>query len=366
MKFMRIKKITVIGVGLAAMMMVQGCGRGNAPVAGATRTVDLGGGVSMELVWIPPGTFMMGSTPEEREWAAGPEGKGEARWYTDEGDSPRRVEIAQGFWMGQTTVTRGMFRRFVEEENYRTEAERDGRAFAYDPQTGFWDVLDGKSWRDPGFEQTDAHPVVCITWNDAMAFCDWLTRIELEAGRLPAGYEYRLPGEAEWEYAARGGERERTMFWLSGEAEWEYAAHGGERERTMFWWGDSLADGRGSFNAAGTDRLPDGSRWTQGYDWEDGFAFTSPVDHYGARGRNGFGLADMLGNVWEWCYDGYDAKAAHATIWQEDTSRRVLRGGSFDSQPGYLRCAYRGRTHPANPNAVSGFRVVLAPRVVCR
>lgn len=300
--------------------------------------------LGLTMKWIPPGTFMMGSTEAERDWAADPNGgKGEASWFTDERD-PVEVRIENGFWMGQTTITRAMFRQFVEAENYRTEAERVGKAWTYNLEAGKWEETNGVSWRNPGFEQQANHPAVCVTWNDAMAFCDWLTRTQRAADGIPDGYEYRLPGEAEWEYAARGGRRERTWFW----------------------WGDNFADGRGRLNGAGADRFPNGSQWIRRYDWQDGFAFTSPVDHYGVRGRNGFGLADMAGNVREWCYDGFDGSGPHPTIWEGDTSWRVLRGGSFELPPGELRCAPRDWRPPSRPYATGGFRVVLAPVVVRR
>lgn len=159
---------------------------------------------------------------------------------------------------------------------------------------------------------------------------------------MPEGYQYRVPGEAEWEYAAQGG-----------------------RGRTRFWWGDDLADGHGRLNAAGTDQMPDGSRWPNHHEWADGFVFTSPVEHYGERGRNGFGLADMAGNVWEWCYDGYDTAAnrPHPTIWQGDTSLRMLRGACYTRPPGSLRSANRGRGQAGSPRPHRGFRIVLAPVV---
>lgn len=295
-------------------------------------------GLGLTMKWIPPGTFLMGSTRAERDWASDPDGgQGEAEWFTDEPD-PTEVFMENGYWMGQTPVTRGMFRNFVEAENYRTEAERAGSGRSMNIETERWEDAEGVSWKSPGLEQQEDHPVVYVSWNDAMAFCGWLTRTERTAGRLPEGYEYRLPGEAEWEYAARGGRRDSTRFW----------------------WGDDFEDGRGRMNGAGEDKLPDQSRWSNHYPWEDGFVYTSPVDHYGARGRNGFGLADMLGNVWEWCYDGYDPNGPHPVIWQEDTTVRMLRGASYMRPLGSLRVANRGRGQPDAPRPHRGFRIVLA------
>gem|GEM_PF-1934521 len=297
--------------------------------------------LGLTMKWIPPGDFFLGSTQEERSWAADPDGgKGEAAWATDESD-PLEVRIAQGFWIGQTTITRGMYRQFVEAVNYQTKAEKDGVSRIFNIRTNLWEDATGVSWRNPGYVQNDDHPVVFVSWKDAMAFCDWLTRRERAMNRVPVGYEYRLPGEAEWAYAARGGSETHTYFW----------------------WGDDFNEGKGRLNAAGADQMADESRWINGYDWEDGFIYTSPVDYYGAPGRNDYGLADMLGNVWEWCYDGYDPAQARAAIWQDDAKMRILRGGSYMRTPGSLRVANRGRGGIDGPRPHRGFRVVLAPAV---
>jgi sulfatase modifying factor 1 len=290
----------------------------------------------MLFKWIPPGRFMMGSTKAERIWAADPNGgRGEASWFTGERD-PFRVNIA-GFWLGETPVTVGQWKKFVADTNYHTDAEKQGQAHTFNGI--FWGNVKGKSWRDPGlpgYTPQDNHPVVCISWEDAMAFCHWLTKKERDAGYLPAHLEYRLPGEAEWEYAARGG-----------------------REGTRFWWGDEVADGRGRLNIAGTEQSSTGPGWADDWGFNDGYFTIAPVNAFGARGLNDFGLADMLGNVWEWCYDGYDNGGPHPTIWQRNVFERVLRGGSFGNLPGGVRCAYRGKKEPTIADASFGFRVAL-------
>ena len=189
------------------------------PRTGEARTVNLSGGMILEVVYIPPGEFMMGSTPEERAWATGIEGgatPGTTR-ESYEGEA-RLTRIRHGFWMGRTEVTVGQFRRFIKETGYVTDAEKPGgETQVFDPEwDGYhlttrvvhpWKSMKGKSWRDPnwGFPQREVYPVVCVSWNDARAFCDWLTKQEREAGRLPVGQVFRLPTDAEWEYACRGG-----------------------------------------------------------------------------------------------------------------------------------------------------------------
>jgi formylglycine-generating enzyme required for sulfatase activity len=306
------------------------------PKPGDTLRLDLGNGTAMELVWIPSGTCMIGSTPEEREWAVGSEGQGKEEWFKDEGDSPRSFTLKDGFWLGRTEVTVGQWKRFVEATRYETDAEKSGQAWCLDDSGGAWGWVKGKSWRDPNWLNVsvrDDHPVACISWNDAKAFCDWLNRQNKR--RLDEEYRFRLPGEAEWEYACRGGRKGSTKFW----------------------WGDRLSDGEGRLNGAGTEEIKRGSSWSAKYSWNDGYGWGAPVDSFGTKGRNGFGLADMLGNVWEWCEDVYQAGGANLTIGNANGAVRVLRGGSFDNVPGYLRCAYRAGYTASKPYSFFGFRV---------
>ena len=177
------------------------------PVQGEVKQVPLGKEIHMEVLYLPPGEFLMGSTAEERAWATGIEGG--ATPGTDresyEGDA-RPVRIKQGLWMGRTEVSVGQFRRFVEETGYVTDAEKPGgKTQCFDPEwTGYklttsvvhpWEPMPGKSWKDPNwaFPAQDHFPVVCVSWNDGRAFCHWLTERERTAGRLGKDLEYRLP-----------------------------------------------------------------------------------------------------------------------------------------------------------------------------
>ena len=315
------------------------------PHRGADWLIDVGHGRSMLLKWVPPGDFLLGSGARERDWAASPDGMCDAEWFDNEGDKPRRCRIKSGFWLGMTEVTRGQWKVFVADTGYKTAAEKNGKAICMKDEGG-WDWVKGKSWRDPnwakGVTLTDKIPVVCVNWNDVNVFCRWLTARERKAGRLPKGYEYRLPGEAEWEYACRAG-----------------AADG-----DMFWWGDSIMGGRGRINGAGSEslRLPGGRvvESTKHYYWDDHYGWGAPVCSYGKKGLNGFGLSDMVGNVWEWCYDCYDSRGAHMEINRSGDQGRVLRGGSFGNYPGELRCAFRRGDFPTVSSACLGFRVCLA------
>jgi formylglycine-generating enzyme required for sulfatase activity len=145
-----------------------------------------------------------------------------------------------------------------------------------------------------------------------MASCEWLNEREAKAGRLPTGYKVRLPAEAEWEYACRAG------------------------TRTKFWWGETKEGGARRLNWSGSS---------------DGFEFVSPVDHYGERGRNQFGLADMLGNVCEWCLDGYDEAGASLA------GGREAAGGSASEMVGHTTGTRR---------EVKCIKVILFCNICCK
>jgi formylglycine-generating enzyme required for sulfatase activity len=317
------------------------------PFAGAASAIDIGHGRLIIMKWIPPGNFMLGSTPEERSWAAGPGGCTAPAAMQNEGEKPQPCQIEKGFWLGATEVTRAQWKTFIKDTGYKTDGEKLGQAVCINDK-GKWDAVKGKSWHDPNWGTdiilTDKHPVVCVSWNDAMAFCSRITKMERNAGHLPDGYEYRLPTEAEWEYACRGG-----------------------RKIDMFWWGDSILDGKGRLNGTGSEsfKLPNGKTVSapKHYYWNDGFGWPAPVAAYGLKGRNNFGLWDMSGNVWEWCCDRYDPKGAHCKIYRGKGEKYAMRGASFGNYPGELRCAFRHGDWPNVPNASVGMRICLAPEI---
>ena len=278
----------------------------------------------IEMVWIPPGEFLMGSTAQEQAWAISNNLPPDIA--KTEGESPRRARITQGFWLGRTEITVGQWRRFVDATRYLSEAEKNGAATTLNRTGNKWETIKGVSWRDPRFDTKpkDNYPVCCISWNDAVAYCEWLTETEKKAKRLPAGMICRLPTEAEWEYACRAG------------------------SQTKFWWGE--------MPAAGDRRL----NWVPG---TEKFSGPAPVDHYRAKGRNRFGLADMLGNLAEWCLDQADPACAHEECYKGKANACVLRGGSFSQGVEHCRCAARRLMSPASTTTQFGFRVAIgAPR----
>ena len=206
-----------------------------------------------EMVLIAAGQFEMGSDEQEE----GP--------YDNEGPQ-HTVTIPKPFAIGRCEVTVGEFRQFVEATGYRTDAENSGGCYYWDES-----VQDAKQnpayhWRNPGFEQTDQHPVVCVSWNDAQAYIQWLNSYL----KIP-GNSYRLPSEAEWEYVARAGTTS-AFFWGSAE-QCEYA-NGLDRS----------AQESGKFS----------ENWIYA-SCDDSYVYTAPVASYKPSLWNAY---DLSGNVW--------------------------------------------------------------------
>ncbi len=270
------------------------------------------------MVVIPAGEFTMGSPAAEA-------GRG-----VDEGPQ-RQVAIAL-YALGRSEVTVAEFRRFADEAGYKTEAERDARqlgcsGFIYaDPAAANPGGPPVTSWRSPGLTQAESHPVLCVSWNDARAYAQWMSK--------KTGRRYRLPSEAEWEYAARAG---------------SVAARP---------WGEDPAQACRFANVADQSRF---QTWGFGQKHEctDGHYFTAPAGGYLP---NRFGLYDMLGNAWEWTEDCWNASYAGApqdgSAWVSgDCAQRVLRGGSWSTVPRFARAATRYRNTADHRDNLTGFRL---------
>lgn len=274
-----------------------------------------------ELVVLPAGSFRMGSPDSEKD-RSGHEGP------------VHEVQIGYVLAVGRSEVSRGEFSRFVTATGYRTEAERGDGCYA--TEQGTLSKVADRNWRNPGFAQTDNHPVVCVSWNDTQAYLEWLNK------RVP-GKNYRLLSEAEWEYAARAGQ-------------------GGKR----FPWGDDVNYSEMCAYANGADRtakeqVPGASNWAWTIDdCSDSFAYTAPGD---ALRANAFGLHHMHGNALEWVQDvwqdNYQGAPNDGSAWMTNgtDARRVLRGGSWGGNPWYLRSANRGRYSPDIRGNYAGFRI---------
>ena len=273
-----------------------------------------------EMVVIPAGNFRMGSPDSEK-----------GRWLDGREGPAHQVRIGYSFALGKHELTRGEFSRFAAASGYETEAERAKGCVAWDGKD--WAYVASKNWRNPGFAQTDRHPVVCVSWNDAQAYLAWLNQ------KAP-GKGFRLPTEAEWEYAARAGQ---------GTARYP--------------WGDDpiysrICDFANGMDATGTAQVP-GVTWTEA-SCSDGHAYTSPAGSFRA---NAFGLYDMHGNAWEWVQDvwheNYQGVPSDGSPWVNggDQARRVLRGGAWDYFPWNLRSAYRVLNAPDYRGSSTGMRI---------
>ncbi len=277
--------------------------------AARTWTNSLG----MTFVRIEPGTFTMGTTAAQVEQLLKvlPGSKREEF----RGEQPaHQVRITRAFDLGKHEVTVGQFRAFVTAAHYQTDAERS---------------VQGSAPLHVWFPQKDDHPVLSVSWNDARAFCDWLTK--KEGGRV----RYRLPTEAEWEYACRAG---TSSLFSNGDDPEKLAQIG------------NVAD------ASARKKYPD---WAWSIKANDGYVYTAPVGTYPP---NAWGLCDMIGNVWEWCEDGYAVDSYAKTTGDDpqgpsQAALRVFRGGCWFASPRRCRPADRGGFAPGFRCSALGFRV---------
>jgi len=294
------------------------------PGSAAQQTRGAPVGPSTGMVRVDGGAFLMGTND--------PHG------HPADGEGPVHRVHLDPFWISGTAVSNAAFTAFVDATGHRTGAQVAGWSFVFGgllpddfppthgvAQAPWWRQVFGADWRHPEGPQSDLqgrldHPVVHVTWHDAQAYCRW------------AGY--RLPTEAEWEYAARGGLR-----------------------RAAFPWGDELEPG-------GTHRMNvwQGS-FPNGNTLADGYLGTAPV---GAFPPNGYGLYNMTGNVWEWCGDWFDPRfyrrsPRHNPTGPSRGSLRVMRGGSYLCHASYCRryrVGARSGNGPGSSTGNLGFRCV--------
>jgi formylglycine-generating enzyme required for sulfatase activity len=295
---------------------------------------EMSDSIGMRLVLIPAGEFMMGSSAEEISLlnaSARQDGR-KAKSPNSSNEVPQhRVRITRPFYMGAYHVTRGQFQKFVAQSGYRTDAEKDGKGGNGIDLNGHTEQKREYTWRNPGFEQADNHPVLNVSWNDAVAFCRWLSGQESAV--------YRLPTEAEWEYACRAGTTTRY--------------HNGDEDETLIEVAN-IAD------ATCKAQFPS---FKSTVATSDGYVFTSPV---GGFKPNAFGLFDMHGNVCQWCEDWYEREYYSISPVDDPQgpdsgSRRVDRGGSWITVARGCRSANRRGGFPPDSRYDNvGFRVVRA------
>ena len=236
-------------------------------------------------------------------------------------EKPEREVIIQSFLIDKNLVTAEDFRNFVNESNYITEAEVFGNAIVFDDSINTWQLIDGANWEYPLGKlkpiALDNHPVTQVSWNDALAYCNFCDKT--------------LPNEVQWEYAA--SER-------------------GQKKNHLFYWGnDLLVNNNYMCNT-----------WASGYPntigFQDGFKYTSPIAYYPA---NSLGIYDMAGNVWEWCYNWHLPYEGNSQVFPDELQGKAQRGGSFLCNPNYchgFRLSARSATSPESSLFHVGFRCV--------
>ncbi len=261
--------------------------------------------IGMKLVWIPSGEFKLGSRLSHSEIARKFNVEED---YIITDDRPQHTErIDAGYWLGQYEVNIEQFQQFVIASHYVTIQEKKGGNI---------------NWKQPGYQQGTDHPVVCIAWEDAIAFCEWLSNKE---GRL-----YTLPTEAQWEYACRSG------------------------TDTLYFWGDN-PDNHGYYGNMADISFKNKFPKSPTSSSRDGFIYTSKQ---GSFQPNRWNLYDMHGNVYEWSWNWYDNSSGSGSKLSRGT-KGILRGGSWTSAPFDCRSAARISDTRFIRTEIIGFRVLL-------
>ena len=272
-------------------------------------------GQSPTMVVVPTGSFQMGASSSD-----------------DVTQIPQHaVTLTKGFALSRSEITVGQFREFVRASGYKPTSVTQGGASVYDERTGVLRDDSSATWEDDyaGHPATDNLPVVNISWADAKAYTEWLSQ--------RTGKQYRLPSEAEFEYALRGG------------------------TTTRYWWGNGTPSGKDENLTGGGDRSPSGRRWSHAFtQYRDGYWGPAPVMSFAA---NPFGLFDIDGNVSEWTadcwHDNYIRAPVDGSAWvNPGCGVRVVRGGSWGSSPEQVTSAYRQGADASVRSGRVGFRLL--------
>lgn len=297
-------KISILSLVLVTVACKKGADKNNVD---KKENVEKSNEVDSGMVLIHGGTFMMGDENGQ------------------DMEKPVHAVEVSSFYMDIYEVTLEDYGKFVDATNYITDAEKNGGSIIYNGKD--FEKTEGVNWRfdargNAHTEEEKNQPVTHLSWNDANAYAEW-------AGK-------RLPTEAEWEYAARGGEKEYKFAWGNDPLEKEVVANVSDE------------------NYIKVVKWP----YFEGYD--DGFTLASPV---GSFTPNSLGLYDMAGNAWEWCADYFDETYYSRSpkknpINSEPNERRVMRGNSWDGRPGMMRCSRRTSDIQSNSYVDTGFRCV--------
>lgn len=279
------------------------------------------------LVLVPPGEFVMGSPEDEPGHNAG--------GYEE---TLHRVTLTKPFYLCKHETTVGQFRKFVEsgKERYVTDGEKNNGGNAHDAKA-VWIHRPGTNWLKPGyavpFELKDEMPVVHVSHTDSLAYCKWLNETHTHEGDA---WHYDLPTEAQWEWACRAGNDK------------------------SYWWGSEVDDTGKRLNVGDQTLKKVHSEWPRVImPMNDGYAFCAPVGSYQP---NGFGLCDMLGNVWEFCstrYGPYPREPVTDPTEGDPKRGFAVRGGGWSNVPTDARCGSRNADPPHFCHSNLGFRVAL-------
>ena len=306
---------------------------------GETRTLTLPGGAAMKMIYVAPGSFTMGSPKSE-------DGR-------DNDETQHRVTLTKGYWLGETEVTQGQWKSVMGGETVEDLARK-----AYYDDTKY-PYLDGKTLKDfCGWKSVadavatcgdidDDTPVYYVSWHDAKRFCERVNKMERDAGRLPAGCEYRLPTEAEWEYACRAGTGTALPNGMEMKIEGKNKAPALD---DIAWYGGNSSEGYKGRRGLNT------ASWPEKH-YPGGTAHACRVK---GKDANSWGFYDMIGNVWEWCEDKYGEYPSHSVTDPSGPAsggNRVLRGGSWINYARCCRSAFRIRSDPGGRDGGLGFRL---------
>lgn len=271
-----------------------------------------------EMIFVKGGCYEMGDPLPQKHALDG-----------DPDEKPLHFICLDDFYIGKHEVTISEFREFVNDTGYLTDPEREEfGCFSFNPSTGW--VLRHMSWKNHIFSQGNDHPVVCVSWNDATEYAKWLSK--------KTGKRYRLPTEAEWEYAAKSRGKGYRYAWGTGEPAGNIGDETLKKNFPNWPW----------------------PVW-EGYD--DGYVYTAPV---GSFKPNEIGIHDMGGNVWEWVDDWYNGDFYKTS--PRDNPRapktdftKIRRGGSWSDDTRHVRIVNRSRNVPMVGRFDLGFRLVMEP-----
>ncbi len=300
------------------------------PVEGASWKLPLPGDAMINMMWIKPGTFLMGSPASETGHKA------------DEGPETD-VTLSKGYWFGKTEVTIGQWKA-VTGHSLRDQVVsmlNDDTVYDFGETRGVLRDFMHFDRNDPDkimANEDDSLPMYFVSWSNAVEFCKALTKRERAAGRLPAGYEYNLPTEAQWEFACRAGTADATFG-----GPLVVQGRNAPVLENISWYGGNSANG---YMGKKLGRSAAGPR------------------NAGEKSANAWGLQDMYGNLWEWCRDWYGPYPGGKVIdpiGPATGTGRVNRGGSWGSGAADERSANRAKNPQPEKSAYRGFRIALCP-----